>query len=159
MDDLTVKIDTSEVEKALVAMPERFARKAARGGLQAAGRVMLGSMVALCPVRTETPVTKNNTSLAPGVLKEGLTTQVQFSKKDAPRVKVGPPSETAHVAWWIENGFDNVKAKRHIEGKHFMSAAFDESAEKAVAVLLEDLSTTLDVNSGTDSGTGTEEGE
>jgi len=146
-----MKIDTAEMDKALSAMPAKFARKAAKGGLQVAGEVMLESMKALCPVRTEdTPQTPNSNALAPGVLKESLTTQVQFKKKFAPRVKVGAPSETFHVAWWIENGFDSVKAKRHIDGKHFMSGAFDESAERAVDVLVEELSTALDVNSSGD---------
>jgi hypothetical protein len=155
VDELTIKIDTTEVEKALTALPSRFARKAARSGLRAAGEVMLAPMKALCPERTDEPTPDSN-SLAPGVLRESLTTQVQFKKRYPPRVKVGAPVETRHVAWWIENGFDNVKAKRHVEGKHFMSAAFDESAEKAVAVLLEDLSTTLEIN---DTGTEDEEGE
>ena len=172
MDDFSVKVDTSEVERALMAMPAKLAKRAARGGLQAAGEVMLASMVALCPERTDEPTPGSN-SLAPGVLKESLTTQVQVGTKSTPRVKVGPPRETAHVAWWIENGFDlisggrkgkggrairDIEGKdRHIDGKHFMSGAFDESAEKAVDVLLEQLRTALDTEDTDLEGVGADE--
>ena len=165
MDDFSVKVDTSEVERALMAMPAKLAKRAARGGLQAAGEVMLAAMVALCPERTDEPTSDSN-SLAPGVLKESLTTQVQVGTKNAPRVKVGPPRETAHVAWWIENGFDLISGGRrgkgghlirHIDGKHFMSGAFDESAEKAVDVLLEQLRTALDTEDTDLEGVGADE--
>ena len=160
-DDFTISIDTTEMDKALAALPRKFAGRIAKEALQAAGDVMLGSMQVLCPERTDTPTPGSN-ALAPGVLKESLTTQVQIGTTNPPRVKVGPPSETAHVGWWIENGFDHYEGGRkgkgskgkHIDGKHFMASAFDESAERAVEVLLERLGSALDVESGDLEGVG-----
>jgi hypothetical protein len=80
-------------------------------------------------------------------LKESLTTQVQIGKIRAPRVKVGTPIETNQVGWLIENGFDNLKSRTHIAGKHFIASAFDESAERAVNVFSETL---VEILEGTD---------
>lgn len=151
-DGFEFKLDTTELDEALSKLPAKFQGRIAKQALQAAGNVMLESMKALCPVATVEPDSSSN-ALQPGVLQESLTTQVQMSKRFPPRIKVGAPSETAHVAWWIENGFDQVKAKRHIEGKHFMSGAFDESAQRAIDVMLENLSEALN-----DSGQVEEEG-
>lgn len=141
-DDFSMNFSLKEMDVALAALPEKVARKYARDALQAAGDVMLAAMVAHCPERTDES-TPNSNSLAPGVLKESLTTQVQMGTRLPPRVKVGAPSETSHVAWWIENGFESVKGKRHIAGKHFMAAAFDESATRSAEVMLEKLSSSL----------------
>jgi len=141
-DGFDMKLDTRELDEALAKLPAKFQGRIAKQALEAAGYVMVDAMKALCPVRTDEP-TPGSDSLQPGVLQESLTTQVQMSKRYPPRVKVGPPSETAHIAWFIENGFDNVRAKRHIEGKHFMAGAFDESAQRAVDVMLESLAEAL----------------
>ena len=143
MDDgFSINIDTIELDEALSKLPVKVAGRKTRDALQAAGDVILYSMKALCPVATVEPDSSSN-ALAPGVLQYSLTTQVQSSANAAPRVKIGAPIETAHVAWWVENGFDSIKAKRHIEGKHFMAGAFDESAERAVDVLIETLGESL----------------
>jgi len=148
-DGFTITINTAELDAALKALPSRVEAEAAvRPALQAAGDVMLAPMKTLCPVRTDEAESSDSTALASGVLQYSLTTEVLLGKRYAPRVKVGPPSETSHVAWWIENGFDNVKSKKHVSGKHFMAAAFDESAEAAVGVFVETLSANLALGKG-----------
>jgi hypothetical protein len=144
-DGLEITIDTKELEAALERLPAKFAGTIIKEGLQEAGDVI--SMNAMCPERTDdVENSPESNSLEPGVLKESLTTQVQVKpgSKYPPRVKVGPPSETSHVAWFLENGFDSVKAHRHIPGKHFMSAAFDESAQAAIDVLVASLGEALE---------------
>jgi hypothetical protein len=170
-DDFSISIYTRELDAALANLPEKVQGHLAKRGLQAAGDLILESMKAHCPVATDDPTPGSN-ALPAGVLQESLTTQVQTgSKQYPPRVKVGAPKETSHVAYWIENGFDHYettestaadgtvtksKSKRkgyggkmtkHIEGKHFMAASFDESAQKAVDVLLSTLAEGLADNS------------
>jgi hypothetical protein len=142
-DEMTITVDTREVDAALAALPNKFAKGIVRDALAAAGLVMLGPMKSLCPEKTDESEDPGN-SLAPGVLRESLTTQVQVGNVRPPRVKVGAPIETNQVDWLIENGFDNVKSKTHISGKHYMAAAFDESAEAAVETLIAGLATALD---------------
>jgi hypothetical protein len=139
-EDVDITVDTHEIDAMLKAMPVKVAKGKVRDALQLAGAVMLGPMKVLCPERTdEAAEDSGSNSLAPGVLRESLTTQVQVGRILPPRVKVGAPIETTQVAWLIENGFDNVKSKTHISGRHYMSSAFDESAEAAVDVLLVEL--------------------
>jgi hypothetical protein len=142
-DDFEITIDTKEVDAMLAAMPLKLAKGAVREALQAAGDVMLGPMKSLCPERTEGTEDESSNALQPGVLKESLTTQVQIGSVRPPRVKVGAPIETNQVAWLVENGFMSVKAHRQIPGVHFMAAAFDESAEAAVNILVTELGKVL----------------
>lgn len=150
-DGFEFKMDTKELDDWLSTLPEKFQGRVAKNALQAAGDVMLESMKAHCPSATVAPST-GSTALQPGVLQESLTTQVQMGKKYAPRVKVGAPSETSHVAYWIEEGFDHYtggrkgyggKQGKHIEGKHFMAAAFDETAERAIDVMIDNLAAAM----------------
>ncbi len=142
-NDFDIAIDTREMDAMLGSMDNKLAKGAVRGALQAAGNVMLVPMKILCPEKTAESDESSN-SLPPGVLRESLTTQVQVGRVRPPRVKVGCPIETNHVGWLIEEGFDNVKSKTHISGKHFISGAFDESAEEAVNVLLVELGKVLE---------------
>jgi hypothetical protein len=143
-DEISIFVDTREVEAALEALPSRLEQvNALRPAFEAAGLVMLAPMKALCPERTTEIEGADNNSLQPGVLRESLTMEVQIKENKPPRVKVGAPIETNQVANLIEQGFDNVKSKTHISGKHFMSAAFDESAEAAIGVFIETLGENL----------------
>ena len=141
-ENFDITIDTAEVDRMLAAMPLKFAKGVIREALQAAGDVMLAPMKALCPERTDDIEDSGSNSLEPGVLRESLTTQVIVGL--LPRVEVGAPIETTRQAWWIEDGFDQLRAKKHIEGKHFMAGAFDESAEEAVNVLMAGLAKVLE---------------
>ena len=145
-ENFDITIDTHEIDEMLAKMPLKFAKGAIREALQAAGDVMLAPMKALCPERTDDIEDAGSNSLEPGVLRESLTTQVITGT--VPRVKVGAPFETVRQAWWIEDGFDQLKAKKHIEGKHYMAGAFDASAEEAVQVLMAGLAKVLESNSG-----------
>jgi hypothetical protein len=89
--------------------------------------------------------------------------QVTVGTKDDPIVRVGPSKDTAHVAWWIENGFDHVeggrkrkggKATKHIDANPFMQRAFDSSIGQAVDTMIVRLATSLeqDLTSETSSG-------
>ena len=119
-DGIEIKIDTHEVDEWLTTLEPKVRRRAVRQSLQKGADLILASMKALCPVATVEPDSSSN-ALQPGVLQESLTTQVQMSKNYNPRVKVGAPIETAHVAWWIENGFDSFKAHR---GETFYERSF-----------------------------------
>jgi len=150
-DGFDMKLDTKELDEWLSKLPSKFAGRVAKQALAAAGEPILAAAKVLCPVRTDTPTPGSN-ALEPGVLRESLTLQVQTRKGYAPRVKVGAPSETAHVMWWIENGYDHFTGGRkgyggskgeHIAGRHVLAGAFDESAQRAVDVMLETLSEAL----------------
>ncbi|MGA2650417.1 MAG: HK97 gp10 family phage protein [Terracidiphilus sp.] len=151
-DGIALKIDTSKFEELLKAMPQRVARRAVRQALQAGGDVLAEAIQANCPVRTDTP-TPGSDALPPGILAADISVQVVVGTKDDPTVKVGFSRDTAHVANWIENGFDHVeggkkrkggKATKHIDANPFMQRAFDESAEHAVDALTESLATSLE---------------
>jgi hypothetical protein len=123
-----------------------------RKALQAAGDVMLSAVVAHTPERTDEEDSASN-SLPPGVLKADMHTQIQIGRAGKPRVKVGPSVVTGYVAYRQNNGYTltshGSKTGRHpiarkngpnpIPGKHFMEAAFDESAETAVDMFLSTL--------------------
>jgi hypothetical protein len=93
-----------------------------------------------------------------GLLSESVSRGTAFSAGN-PRVKVGPEkvgrsNKFGRVAYWQNNGwiltshgaFNSAKNRkkgldlrhkiRPIDGKHFLEAAFDESAEQAVDVFL-----------------------
>ena len=149
MDDFEITIDTKAMDEALSRLPEKVQGRIAREALQKAGDIMLEAQKFLCPERTDDM--PGSDALEPGVLKESLTTQVIISTKgEVARVKVGAPSETAHVARWVNDGHDIYKGGRkrasknkkagkflgHVEGKHFLEGAFDESAQKAIDAML-----------------------
>jgi hypothetical protein len=165
-DAIALTFDTKEMDEALAAMPQKLAGAAVREALQAGGDVLLAALVEHTPERTgeETP---DSTALPPGILKEDMHTEVLVNEKYAPRVRVGPTDIGGRVAYWQNDGFDLVKGGyrktvynrkgelialrgpgklvKHIEGKHFFEAAFDESAEQAVEAMLSTLSKTLDL--------------
>lgn len=177
-DGLDLNIDTSQWEAMLAALPERVARRAAREALQAGGDVLLAAMKEECPERTDTP-TPGSDALPPGVLKYSLTDQVVVGKVNNPRVKVGAPSVTSHVAGWIENGFDHYEggrkgyagkrkykghAKVGVKGKHidanpFMVRAFDSSIEAAVSATLESLGAALEQGADGSGDNGNDDGD
>jgi len=163
-DEVKLTIDTREWEDLLKALPKRVAKRAVRNALQAGGEVIEEAMVAEAPERTDTP-TPESDALAPGILKDDISTQVQIGTKYAPRVKIGPTSIAAYVGWWIENGFDHVEGGRkldprrytqekvgtvtkHIDANPFMARAFDSSIERATEAMLENLAASLgqDIN-------------
>jgi hypothetical protein len=133
------------------------AKRAVRNALQAGGDILLDAMTAECPERTDEP-TPDSDALAPGVLKESLTTQVVIGTRYNPAVKVGPGIGTGKVAYWVENGFDHIEGgKRGEKGAHvtshkdanpFMVRSFDSSIGRAVDVMLDNLAATLtqDIN-------------
>jgi hypothetical protein len=164
MDDISFTIDTSEIEKALVGMSENLAGGIVREALEEAGEVMLDAIRDLAPVRIDER-TPNSTSLPPGILKEDIHLAVIVKPGRIPKVVIGPTDIAKHVLYWIENGFDHVefsgnrvarrrnstrnldskrvgyggKFVRHIEGRHFVAAGFDESNEAAVQTLIDKL--------------------
>jgi hypothetical protein len=161
-DGLSLKIDTTKFEALLKAMPQRVARRAVRQALQAGGDVIQEAMVAEAPQRTDAP-TPGSDALPPGILKADLSVQVTVGTKDDPIVRVGPSRDTAHVAWWIENGFDHVeggrkrkggKVTKHIDANPFMLRAFDSSISSAVDAMISSLAGSLeeDLTSETSSG-------
>ena len=108
-DEMDLKIDTSQWENLLKALPIKVAKSYARKALQAGGDILRDAMEAEAPERTD-EATPGSNALPPGVLKADLTTQIIIGSTSAPRVKIGPGSLTGYVAWWIENGFDHYEA-------------------------------------------------
>jgi hypothetical protein len=149
-DGFDLKIDTAEMDKKLSELPLKVRRQAIRKSLAAGGEILAESMAAHAPERTD-EATPGSTALPPGVLKEDIGWQVQAKADYAPRVKVGTTTIAAHVANWIENGWDmtgpstnhNGKFIKHVDGIHFMAAAFDESIEAAIDAALESLGDAL----------------
>jgi hypothetical protein len=164
-DEITLTIDTREMERALKALTQRAARSAMGAGLQAAGNVMLDAVVAHTPERTgeETP---EQTSLPPGILKADMHTEIQFSRKYGNgRVKVGPSRAIGGlVAYRQNNGWiltaHGGKTKgggrkiRSIAAKHFLESAFDESSQTAVDMFLATLADNLFADENADEGVG-----
>jgi hypothetical protein len=142
-DEIELRVDTRELEAALKALPQRIARSAAGSALQAGGDIMLAAVVAHTPERTDEE-TPEQTSLPPGILKADMHTEIQFSRKYGnARIKVGPSKAIGGlVAYRQNNGWiltAHGKAGRKIKampGKHFLEAAFDESADIAVNTFL-----------------------
>lgn len=162
-DGITFKIDSSKFEALLKAMPQRVARRAVRNALKAGGAVLLEAMKAECPVRTDAP-TPGSDALPPGILKADLTTTVQVNTKYPPRVIVGPTSDTAYVAWWIEQGFDHYGGGRkgkgtkgkHVDANPFLTRAFDSSIQSAVDAMISSLSTSLEQDLTSETGSSNE---
>ena len=159
-DTIELTVDTRELEWALEQLSQRAAGQVMRDALQAAGDVMLESVVDHTPERTDEE-TPEQTSLPPGILKADMHTQVGLSKKTGTGfVKVGPSKDIGGlVAYRQENGWTLTthgspgkhggrKPIRDIPGKHFMAAAFDESAEAAVDVFCETLQNILGYGEG-----------
>ena len=156
-DGFDMSIDLSELDAMLTALPQEVQIKVARKALKRGGDVMLGALLGHTPMLTEHQ--KGSDSLAPGELKAHATTTVQIGTKgEIARVLVGFDSDVAHIARFVNDGHLQVAGgrlkpgggagKRHrssskrgrvvnyVPGKHFLEAAFDESANKAVSVLL-----------------------
>ncbi len=140
MDDIDLKIDTSQFDAMLAKLPTRVAGKIMKDALQAGGDVIVTTMKALAPERTDEPM-PDSTGLPQGILREDLHTQVAVSATQGARVKVGPSEIAGHVARWQENGWmltghgkskSGRKRIKQIPGKHFMAAAADEAGEAAV---------------------------
>lgn len=161
MDDISIHIDTSELERALLSLPQELSGPVIVDCLQAAGDVMLGALVDHTPERADED-TPESTALPPGVMKADMTTEVVFREGKIPAVKVGPTELTGRVVYWQNEGYDLVKGGyrkqvlnrkgqptgrtrgpgkliKHISGTHFMEAAFEESSETAVDTLVETL--------------------
>ena len=142
-DVMELSVDTRELEAALGNLSTKLQTNIMRTALQAAGDVLLDAQVAHAPERTDEE-TPGSDALPPGVLKADLHTQIQMGSQQAPRVKVGPSTVTGYVARWQNDGFNLTtrgsksgrRIIRAIPGKHFLEAAFDESAETAVDMFL-----------------------
>lgn len=139
-DGIEITVDTRAVEKALLALPMKMRGPAMTKALRDAGQIMLDAVVAHTPERTDEEMPNSN-SLPPGILKADMHMQVILG--DTPAVKVGPTSIAGHVARWQNNGWvltSHGRSKRSrtkiraIPGKHFLEAAFDETAETAINV-------------------------
>ncbi len=145
-DDITVTIDTAQIEAALSALPERVSGRILKQALQQAANVVQDAIVTLAPQRTDEPTPGSN-SLPPGILKADIQTNVRITSRDGAVARVGPTDLTAHKARWIENGFmltthGRKRYRRQIKqipGVHFMAGGFDEAAPRALSVLTESL--------------------
>jgi hypothetical protein len=154
-DEIELRIDTREMERALKDLPNKLLKAIMSGSLQAAGDVMLEAVVAHTPERTDEE-TPEQTSLPPGILKADMHTEVQFSRKyGTARVKVGPSRAIGGlVAYRVNNGWTltghgkSARKIRSIPGKHFLEAAFDESAQAAIDVFIDDLGNSLGFGEG-----------
>lgn len=136
--DIDLKIDTSGFDAKLARLPVKLAGKIMRDALEASGDVLLGSMKALAPERTDEPTPDSN-SLPSGILREDLHKQISVSATQGARLRVGPTEIAGHVARWQNNGWmltrktkSGKKQIRQIPGKFFMEGAVDESGEAAV---------------------------
>ena len=143
-DTIELAVDTRELEAALAKLSTKVQTGIMRDALQAAGNVLLDAQVANAPERTDEEM-PDSTALAPGMVKADLHTQIQLGGADRlPRVKVGPSQLTGHVVRWQNDGYNLTthrsksgrKVIKAIPGKHFLEAAFDESAETAVDMFL-----------------------
>jgi len=146
-DTIELSVDTRELEYALTRLPQRFRKDIMRRALQAAGDVMLAAVVAETPERDDV-WTPDSTALPPGVLKADMHTEIQFSRtQQAARVKVGPSAKIGGlVAYRINYGWmhkDRGGNIKHIPATHFLTRAFDLSAETAVEVFIETLGNAL----------------
>jgi hypothetical protein len=149
-DTIELTIDTRELDRALQAMPARLAKAIMSGALQAGGDVMLEAVVAHTPERTDEE-NPESTSLGPGILKADMHTEVQFSRKyGTARVKVGPSRAIGGlVAYRVNNGWTlsghgkSPRKIRSMPGKHFLEAAFDESAQLAIDTFIDELGNSL----------------
>jgi hypothetical protein len=139
MEDVDLILDTKALDAALSALPDKIQKQFVTKALEAAGVVILQSMVALAPERTDED-TPDSTSLPPGILKADLHSQVIIGGSGA-RVRVGPTEVAGHVARWQNNGWTLTshgrskagrKKLRDIPGKHFIEAALDESGQAAL---------------------------
>ncbi len=150
MDDISVSIDTAQIEAALSALPERVSGRILKRALQDAASIVQESIAALAPQRTDEPTPSSN-GLPPGILRADIQTEVRISGRDGAIAKIGPTDLTAHVARWIEKGFiltthGRKRSRRQIKqipGRHFMASGFDESAQSALDTLIESLRTAL----------------
>jgi hypothetical protein len=157
MDTIDLQIDTRELEAALLRLSKRMAGEVMREALQAGGDVLLESVVVHTPERTD-ELTPEQTSLPPGILKADMHTEIQISRKYGnARIKVGPSKDIGGlVAYRQENGWTLTahgkrgRKIRDIPGKHFMAAAFDESANGAVDAFLNALAEALSKAPGTE---------
>jgi len=154
-DEIELKIDTREMERALKALPQKLLKAVMGGALRAAGDVMLEAVVAHTPERTDEE-NPESTSLGPGILKADMHTEIQFSRKYGnARVKVGPSRAIGGlVAYRVNNGWTltghgkSGQKIRSISGKHFLEAAFDESAQTAIDTFIDELGNSLGFGEG-----------
>ena len=152
--EFDLKIDTSKFDAKLAQLPLKVSGKIMRDALQAGGDVLLGTMKALAPERTDEP-TPNSDSLPPGILREDLHTQVSVSATQGARLRVGPTEIAGHVARWQNNGWmltrktkNGKKQIREIPGRFFMESSVDESGEAAVDAFVQKLAEGLASNEG-----------
>jgi hypothetical protein len=159
-DEFGFSIDTTEWEAELNKLESKVRKAAIKKALLAGGEVIQVAMIALAPERTDEP-TPESDSLPPGILKADIKVEIQAKQNLAPRAKIGPGEISGHVGRWIEQGWDLTtggrKGKggtfiRHIEGKHFISGAFDEAADAAVEAMLLSLGESLGQETGSDDG-------
>lgn len=147
-DGFDLEIDTRQLDRALAELPMKLQKAMLSGALQAAGDVMLAAVQEHTPERTDEP-TPGSDALPPGILKADMHTEIQFSRaQGVARIKVGPSALIGGpVARWINAGWilttPSGRTVRHMPGKHFLEAAFDESAEPAIDVFLERLGQSL----------------
>lgn len=141
-DELHFKVDTSELDAALSKLPDKVQKRIVVNALQSAGDVMLTALKAHTPESTDEETPDSN-SLPPGIMREDMHTEVTVSETKGARLRVGPTQIAGHVARWVNNGWtltshDGKKIK-DIPGKHFIEAAFDETALSALDVLTESI--------------------
>lgn len=155
--DLAITIDTRALDAMLSKLSTKLQSRVLKKALQAGGDVVLQSMKALAPERTDEKTPGGN-SLPPGILKEDLHVQVTVGTTSGASVKIGPTPITAHVARWQNNGFNLTthgrkrgrKVIKAIPGKHFMEAAMDESGQKALDAMIGSIADALKDNGGDD---------
>lgn len=162
-DDLEITIDTKALDDALSGLSIRVQKKIVRKALQAGADVVLASMKALCPERTDEPTPDSN-GLPPGILREDLQVDIRVSQTSGASARIGPGEIAGYVGRWVNNGYNltshgpkrNRKVIKPIPGKHFMEASTDEAGQKAVDAMVEVVASELGAggDDAPESGTG-----
>ncbi len=145
-DTIDLQVDTRELEAALLRLSKRMAGDVMREALQADA-----AMCCLRPHCCSYSRANGRTSLQsklllpPGILKADMHTEIQISRKyENARIKIGP-SKDIGGSGCVPPGKTDGRSRltgsagtriRDISGKHFIAAAFDESAGGAVDVFL-----------------------
>jgi len=160
--DISISIDTHEVDELLAKLPARVSRKIRGEALQKAGDIILAVMVDLAPEMKEEQDPSSN-ALPPGVLKADLHTNVVTNRQGGAYIDIGPGDVSGHVCRLQEDGYNltthgkraSRKIIKAIPGKHFMASAADQTFNAAVDAFVD--SVTQAVEGSDDTGSGDDE--
>ncbi len=164
MSEISIDIDTKALESWLTSIPKRASRRIRGEALQAAGDIILATMVTLAPEMAEEQDPSSN-ALPPGVLKADLITDVVTSRNGGAYVDIGPTELAGHVCRLQNDGYDltthgkweSRKVIKKIPGKFFMEASADETFQAAVDAFTDSVSAAFNAANADSSETGSEE--